>query len=73
MNNENSKLDFIDILSIMSFVIALQNLDLNVTQEDAQNLQRELSAKTDLLLTEIHGHLEEQDRLLKEIAERLKK
>ena len=73
MNNENSKLDFIDILSIMSFVIALQNLDLNVTQEDAQNLQRELSEKTDLLLTEIHGHLEEQDRLLKEIAERLKK
>ena len=70
--NENNSLDFIDLLSIMSFIIALMNLDLNVTQEDAQRLQAELSDKTDLLLNEIHGHLEEQDRLLKEIAERLK-
>ena len=70
--SENSKLDFIDLLSIASFVIALQNLDLNVTQEDAQNLQRELSEKTDLLLQEIHGHLEQQDKLLREIAERIK-
>ena len=70
--NENGNLDFLDIISILSFLIALENLDLNVTQEDAQNLQVEINNKTDLMLKEIHEHLEEQDKLLKEIAERLK-
>ena len=70
--NENNSLDFIDLLSIMSFIIGLINLDYNATQDDMQRIQAELNNKTDLLLNEIHGHLEEQDRLLKEIAERLK-
>ena len=69
---DNGQLDFLDFISIASFVIALQNLDLNVTQEDAQNLQRELSAKTDLLLDEIHHHLEEQDFKLSVIESLLK-
>lgn len=68
----NGQLDFLDLISIASFVIALQNLDLNVTQEDAQNLQRELSEKTDLLLNEIHKHLEEQDVKLSKILKEIK-
>lgn len=69
---DNGQLDFLDFISIASFIIALQNLDLNVTQEDAQNLQRELSEKTDLLLNEIHQHLEEQDFKLSVIENLLK-
>ena len=68
----NGQLDFLDLISIASFVIALQNLDINVTQEDAQNLQRELSEKTDLLLNEIHKHLEEQDVKLSKILKEIK-
>lgn len=63
---------FLDAISIMSFLIALENLDLNVTQEDAQKLQSELSAKTDLLLKEIHGHLEDQDKKIDYILEAIK-
>ena len=69
---DNGQLDFLDLISIASFVIALENLDLNVTQEDAQNLQRELAEKTDLLLQEIHGHLKEQDSRLSAIEQLLK-
>lgn len=69
---DRGQLNFLDFISIASFVIALQNLDLNVTQEDAQNLQRELSEKTDLLLREIHKHLEEQDFKLSNIESLLK-
>ena len=69
---KDGQLDFLDLISIASFVIALENLELNVTQEDAQNLQRELSEKTDLLLQEIHGHLEEQDNRLSVIEKLLK-
>lgn len=67
----DEKLSFIDLLSIASFVIGLQNLELNVTQEDAQKLMSSLDEKTTLLLSEIHGHLEMQDKkldaLLKEV------
>lgn len=69
---DNGQLDFLDLISIASFVIALENLELNVTQEDAQNLQRDLAEKTDLLLHEIHAHLEEQDNRLSVIEQLLK-
>ena len=68
----NGQLDFLDIISILSFAISLENLELNVTQEDAQRLEQELSAKTDLLLTEIHRHLKEQDIKLSNIENKLK-
>ena len=69
---DNGQLDFLDLISIASFVIGLENLELNATQEDAQNLQRELSEKTDLLLQEIHSHLKEQDNRLSAIEQLLK-
>ena len=69
---DNGQLDFLDLISIASFVIGLENLELNATQEDAQNLQRELSEKTDLLLQENHSHLKEQDNRLSIIEQLLK-
>lgn len=70
--NENSQLEFMDILSIMSFVISLKNLDENLSQNDKQDLQKNLSDNTHLLLKEIHAHLEEQDKKINEILEELK-
>lgn len=65
--NEQKQLSYIDILSIASFVIGLMNLEENLTQSDKQELQKDLSAKTDLLLAEIHAHLEKQDKQIEEI------
>lgn len=68
-----NQLEFLDIISIASFVIALQNLDYNVTQDDivktAEHLDKDLRAN----VVEIHEHLEEQDRKLSEILSRLEK
>lgn len=61
--------DFIDILSILSFLISLQNLDENLSQSDKADLQGDLAEKADMLLSEIHAHLEKQDRYLQEIKE----
>ena len=69
--NNNGQLDFLDLISIMSFVIALMNLDENVTQGDKQELQEDLANKADLLLNEIHGHLESQDIKLDIILKKL--
>lgn len=71
-SGNNGEWTFIDLLSIMSFMIGMKNLDLNVTQEDAQRLQSELTEKTDLLLKEIHGHLEEQDKKIDKILKGMK-
>ena len=58
----NGELNFIDAVSLMSFFIGLQNLDLNVTQEDAQRLEHHTNETAEKILSEIHSHLEEQDK-----------
>lgn len=72
MNKSGSEeWSFLDILTVLSFGIGLQNLDLNVTQEDAQKLEQELNQNVRLLLDELHGHLEAQDKKLDIILKRL--
>lgn len=58
----NNKLDFMDILSIMSFAISVENLDSNIDQDNMQ----QLLGKT---VNEIHQHLDEQDKKLDKIME----
>lgn len=67
--NDSRQLGFMDILGILSFVVGLMNLQENLTQGDKQELIQELGKKSDLLLTEIHGHLEEQDHKIDAIME----
>ena len=67
----NKQLNLLDTLNIMSFVIGLMNLNENLTQGDKQELMEELSNKADLLLTEIHNHLKEQDKKLDRIIQML--
>lgn len=62
---------FLDLITLLSFGIGLQNLDLNVTQEDAQKLEHQLNDNVQLLLNELHGHLEIQDEKLNKILKRL--
>ena len=70
-SGDNGEFTFLDILSIMSFWIGLMNLGENLNQGDKQDIQSDLSSKADLLLKEIHRHLEQQDMLLKQILEEL--
>lgn len=58
---ESGELTFLDILSVVSFAIAVLNLDANLDQNDKAELQEDLSNKSRLLLDEIHAHLQEQD------------
>ena len=69
---DDGQLDFLDLITLASFVIALQNLEENITQSDKAELQEDLSNKADLLLQEIHGHLQKQDAILNQILEELK-
>ena len=62
---------FLDIISIASFIVGLENLNENLTQGDKQDLQDDLSKNMDRVLNEIHAHLEEQDNKIDKILEAL--
>ena len=51
-NNDN--LGFLDILTIMSFCISLQNLELNTSQEDIQRQTEDLDKVMRENVEEIH-------------------
>lgn len=61
--NKN-ELTFIDVLSIISFCVALQNLDLNLAQEDLDNQTQELDRRLRLVVDDIQKHLQRQDAKL---------
>ena len=69
--NNNNQLTFLDIISIMSFCISLMNLDENLSQGDKQDLQNDLAKKMEIILQEIHGHLEKQDIKIDKILEEI--
>ena len=64
-----------DILSLMSFVIGLQNLGLNISQENLDQqtveLKKQVDADVAAALAEIHSHLEKQDKKLEILLERM--
>ena len=69
--SDNNECSFLDLITLLSFVISLENLEENLSQNDKQDLQRDLSEKADKILAEIHSHLEVQDNKLNDIMEKL--
>lgn len=70
-NGDNGEFTFMDLLSLCSFMIALENLNLNNSQDDKQDLQSELTKKSEDILNEIHEHLNKQDKKLDYILKEL--
>lgn len=66
---ENGALTFLDIIAILSFLIGLENLDLNLAQEDLDNQTQELDRRLREVVDNIHLHLQEQDKKLDLILE----
>ena len=66
-----SQVSFLDALNVASFLIGLENLEMNLDQNDKADLQHDLTVTAEKLLTEIHAHLEAQDRKLDDIIARL--
>lgn len=67
MIKDSENLDFLDIISLLSFLIGVQNLDLNITQNDLQSSETNLNKALRKEVDEIHAHLEKQDALLQDI------
>lgn len=65
MDNEHGGFEFLDIISILSFIIGLQNLELSKKQVD--ELSKEMTDNQDIMLKTIIQQNEEIIRLLKEL------
>ena len=58
--NEQQQLDFIDILTLISFALQMQNQTKLIGIQDVQK-------EVDRAIDKINQHLEDQDRMLKEL------
>ena len=63
--------DLLDSIAIVSFLVGLQNLDLNIAQEDLDNQTKELDRRLREVVDNIHEHLQEQDKKIDMIWEKL--
>ena len=70
-SGENGEFTFLDTLSLISFLVGTMNLNENLSQRDKQDLQKDLADKADILLKEIHAHLEDQDNKIDKILEEI--
>ena len=70
-SGKNGELTFLDMISIISFCVGLQNLDLNLAQEDLDKQTQELDERLNNVIDDIHRHLSVQDTKLNLILNRL--
>lgn len=71
-SGNNGEWTFLDIVTLISFVIGLQNLEMNITQEDMQNSTERLDMALRENVREIHSHLEEQDKKIDLILQEMR-
>lgn len=64
--NESEQLGILDIISIVNFFINIKNLNENMQQGSVQEVIRKQTA-------DIHKHLNNQDKRITEIIERLER
>lgn len=67
----NREYDFLDALTIASFLISLQNLDLNASSDDIAKTSNEIIERLEKDLDDIHGHLSVQDAKINALLNRL--
>ena len=66
-SGDDGELTFIDLLSLLSFAVGLQNLEINISQSDLQATAEHLNNALKTEVEDIHKHLIEQDKMLQKI------
>lgn len=64
--------DMLDTLTLVSFLVGVANYNENLTQSDKDDIMRHLDQQTRGILTRVETALEDQNKILREILERLK-
>jgi septal ring factor EnvC (AmiA/AmiB activator) len=67
----NNNLDFLDILSIISFAISVANYNQNLQQSSNDDLMKEIDQKTKELLSKLESDISRQNADISEIRHML--
>ena len=71
MIKDSDNIDFLDLVSLLSFYIGLVNLDYNITQSDLDSQTQELDRRLKEVVDDIHKHLQMQDEKIDKLLERI--
>lgn len=63
--------DFIDAISLISFMVGIANYDENLSQSDKDDLMKSLDEKTNEMLTRLEKDIDNQNEIIKDITNRL--
>lgn len=63
--------DFIDAISLISFMVGIANYDENLSQSDKDDIMKSLDEKTNEMLTRLEKDIDNQNEMIKDIANRL--
>ena len=63
--------DFIDAISLISFMVGIANYDENLSQSDKDDLMKSLDEKTNEMLTRLEKDIDDQNEMMKDIINRL--
>ena len=63
--------DFMDAVSLVSFIIGIANYNENLSQSDKDDMMHALDEKANVMLERLEADLEEQNELLRKILDRL--
>lgn len=63
--------DFIDAISLISFMVGIANYDENLSQSDKDDLMKSLDEKTNEMLTRLEKDIDNQNEMIKDIINRL--
>lgn len=63
--------DFLELMTVLEFVITLINYETNLEQSDNDDIMKELDQKTNALIERLEKDLQEQNALLQEILKKL--
>jgi hypothetical protein len=70
-SGKNGELTFLDLVTLISFMIGLQNLEINITQDDLQDIAARADKRQSEGIDDIHKHLAVQDTKLNYILNML--
>lgn len=70
---EQGRQNYFNLMGVLSFWIALLNLDQNIEQSKAQDIHKANDEQQKAILSKIHEEFEEQNAMLKAIEEKINK
>ena len=63
--------DFMDAVALVSFIIGIANYNENLSQSDKDDMMHALDEKANVMLERLEADLEEQNKLLRQILNKL--